>query len=419
MDTQFNKNNSKLRVGLYAFLILCITVWLSIFGGGILKQQAQVYAEGDDNLSGFAWSSNIGWISFNCTNTGTCTTSSYGVNVDDSQKDVGGTGDFLGYAWSSNIGWISFNRSDTGNPPGAPFNSGSGPIAQIDWSTGAMTGWVRALSADGNGWDGWIKLSGTATDGSSYGLSLNGNDFSGYAWGSDVVGWISFNCADAGICSTSNYKVSYNHVNLPPVAPPISINTYRGIQRLFDVVNEGASDPEGEPISIVSLSNPSEGNAVIIGTTGIGYTNTSGTDRQDSFTYTISDGSLTNTGTITVSYGYCGDSVRNGPEDCDGNSSISCSSIGPYTQGTAVCGISCSWDVTSCIATECADSIDNDSDGKVDASDPGCWSNPTDSNTYDPNDSSENNCGSGYCENSTGENRTTCPVDCKARLEEF
>src|SRR3989338_169857 len=58
----------------------------------------------NDNLSGFAWSSNTGWISFNSTNQGTG--ANYGVTV-------AKNGDMSGYAWSSNIGWISFEDGDT------------------------------------------------------------------------------------------------------------------------------------------------------------------------------------------------------------------------------------------------------------------------------------------------------------------
>ena len=54
-----------------------------------------------DNVSGYAWSGTIGWISFNCTDPGTCGLD-YGVSID------GGTGDFSGYAWSENVGWIDF-----------------------------------------------------------------------------------------------------------------------------------------------------------------------------------------------------------------------------------------------------------------------------------------------------------------------
>ncbi len=91
-----------------------------------------------------------------------------------------------------------------------------------------MTGWVKALSADGNGWDGWISLAGDGAtwNGSScvgandylgtnrcnYGVKLNliTGDFEGYAWGSDVVGWIDFNPAFGGVV--------YN--NPPPPPPP-------------------------------------------------------------------------------------------------------------------------------------------------------------------------------------------------------
>jgi len=70
----------------------------------------------DGILSGWAWSENFGWISFNCKTGGDdpinicCSQepppefcSDYSVTVATS------TGEFDGYAWSGNIGWISFN----------------------------------------------------------------------------------------------------------------------------------------------------------------------------------------------------------------------------------------------------------------------------------------------------------------------
>ncbi len=45
------------------------------------------------------------------------------------------------------------------------------------------------------GWDGWISLSGTATDGSSYGPVVNQSKnglLEGFAWGSTVIGWVKF-----------------------------------------------------------------------------------------------------------------------------------------------------------------------------------------------------------------------------------
>ncbi|KKN97178.1 hypothetical protein LCGC14_0161550 [marine sediment metagenome] len=121
----------------------------------------KVEADLNDNVSGFAWSENIGWISFNCFNDydgdgileSHCADagypSDYGVNVDL------GTGLFSGYAWSEHIGWITFN---SGELVGCPDGS---CLAQLDIATNEVSGWARAL-AYGDGWDGWIKLRGTA-----------------------------------------------------------------------------------------------------------------------------------------------------------------------------------------------------------------------------------------------------------------
>src|SRR3989344_2715153 len=63
-----------------------------------------------DNISGYAWEADgpssadiggTGWLSFSCISGGDCNTSNYGVNIDD-------FGDISGYAWSSNYGWIKF-----------------------------------------------------------------------------------------------------------------------------------------------------------------------------------------------------------------------------------------------------------------------------------------------------------------------
>jgi hypothetical protein len=125
-------------------------------------------------INGYAWSDNIGWISFNCTNTASCGTFNYGLSI-------AGDGTVSGYAWSDNIGWVSANSVDVAGCPSAPCTPA------LSATTGAMTGWLRAI-ANGGGWDGWISLSGAG-----YGpiLASNGT-FSGYAWGSDVVGWTSF-----------------------------------------------------------------------------------------------------------------------------------------------------------------------------------------------------------------------------------
>lgn len=166
-----------------------------------------------DNVAGFAWSGGadtagdgIGWISFNSTSDGSAT--SYGVNIDIA------TGNFSGNAWSENVGWFSFDRTKTGNPPLAPFNGGSGPIADIDTATGNVTGWMRAIAgcqddpaipatscssfnagAATGGWDGWVKLSDDTVgvwNGKGVKIDTATGKFSGHAWGGDVIGWVDF-----------------------------------------------------------------------------------------------------------------------------------------------------------------------------------------------------------------------------------
>jgi hypothetical protein len=197
------------------------------------------------DVSGYAWSENIGLISFNSSNTGASI--DYGVKVE------AGMGLFSGYAWSENIGWITFNQADlSGCPSGACE-------ARLDLNTYAVSGWARAYRAIaqegealGN-WDGWIKLNGI-----NYGVFLNTSsgppyEFEGWAYGGDdsqeeaTTGWISFNCSNTGVCGSSDYKVLTGiSLNSSPVASiecdPLSCEVfYRDIL----VFENQSSDPDG------------------------------------------------------------------------------------------------------------------------------------------------------------------------------
>lgn len=174
------------------------------------------------NVFGYAWSESFGWISFNSVNcdnnsngfidAGACggddaTTPivNYGVNVNF------GAGNLSGVAWSENAGWISFNWPDIGDGGASCPSDATGATCQprYDSVNNEFLGWARACSVfqtgcsgalksnfARGGWDGWISLNclnGDVCLGSNYKVSLDGADFVGWAWGSDVVGWISFN----------------------------------------------------------------------------------------------------------------------------------------------------------------------------------------------------------------------------------
>ena len=177
-----------------------------------------VLAVNEDNVGGFAWSENIGWISFNNETIdgvpGGGGAKDYGVGVNES------TGAMSGYAWSENIGWISFNAADVA---GCPLGTCAASVSTV--ASGGnyyLSGWARAIAArdeasNSGGWDGFIKLDG------SY-IGSNG-DFHGWMTGSadattGVVGWVnlnSTNCNGSNCVANASYKV-HTAVTFGPVA---------------------------------------------------------------------------------------------------------------------------------------------------------------------------------------------------------
>lgn len=142
-------------------------------------------------LSGYAWSdvpensqsiaNGAGWISF--------AGPGYGVSVDTV------TGRFSGYAWSEHYGWLSFNDgtvSGSNNLSGCPSGTCR---AEMNPSTGALSGWAKFLNGSPTGsYDGWVKL---GTYGATYNFGTQ--EFTGYAWGHDLVGWVSLRGATYGV----------------------------------------------------------------------------------------------------------------------------------------------------------------------------------------------------------------------------
>ena len=219
------------------------------------------------NLYGFAWSENLGWISFNSKN---CDTDgdgtmevgegtvgcppvgtiipAYGVYL-----PKGGTEQrfFKGYAWSANIGWIRFDPPDAASTDPLVTDCHNSPAYLL--SGNEAGGLVRACAGAANtdcsggansaagGWDGWICLQGVGAF--SYRVTLPApsyDEFRDWAWGGGgtstngtnaVVGWISFNCLNRGVCTAataeggpSNYKVTYEPENTAPTVSGMQLD---------------------------------------------------------------------------------------------------------------------------------------------------------------------------------------------------
>lgn len=179
------------------FTHICTAIFISLVFL-LLPSATQAFFTSDPvDLDGYAWSSNIGWISMNCATGGVngtniCGISNYKVTI---QTD----GSLTGYAWSNSIGWVRFGGLSN-------FPSGPGTVAtnaqliSVGSTNYELRGWVRACGGAASvsgctggpnptagGWDGWISLK---SNNHAVVFSAAGPVTNSYAWGSTVVGWI-------------------------------------------------------------------------------------------------------------------------------------------------------------------------------------------------------------------------------------
>ncbi len=176
------------------------------------------------NMSGWAWSSNIGWISVNCANTSSCAANGghdWGLTMN---PEVGGERAIVGYAWNEKIGWIKFDPEPAPAPDPA-YPTSDNTLAKktfLRTSDNRVLGWARACNvfatgcsgalksdADRGGWDGWISIGRTDSQNvaagsinqNPYGVRVTTNTsgsettyvFDHFAWGQTIIGWIDFN----------------------------------------------------------------------------------------------------------------------------------------------------------------------------------------------------------------------------------
>lgn len=168
----------KKKTIIFSIAILLAVSALFIFCSPVDRANAQTN-ENDGAVTGWMWSSNLGWIKADSNSTNP-------VKVDSS-------GQFSGYAWGSNVGWIDFNpvTTPTDNYPGEPRHG-------VKLAGDSVIGWARACSvfASGcsgalkpesarGGWYGWIKMINVVRNPENGGLN-------GFAWGDLNLGWLSF-----------------------------------------------------------------------------------------------------------------------------------------------------------------------------------------------------------------------------------
>jgi len=197
-------------------ILISLALFLSFFilGAGI-KAKAGV----SDNVTGWLWGGSedanlaapgipndgnetgAGWISMNGSN--------YGVNI------PSGEGNLSGYAWSENLGWIGFNPSDVSDCGGDPARRVGNELRGYARIMGIKQ---EMVNGNAGGWMGCISLRGT-----NYGVSIDPSSgkLSGYGWngennndpavGANVangIGWIDF--SRASIQTVKRLKICRN-----------------------------------------------------------------------------------------------------------------------------------------------------------------------------------------------------------------
>ena len=180
-------------------------------------------------LSGYAWSPNIGWISFSNNGSEGPPYHVYLLAPENGSafRYFGGLDGEPGYAWSPSLGWIKFDEHITENLDSGDVFPSSGKDAdaygaRVESGNEFVSGWARVcvvfvsgcsgpLETDEKrgGWDGWIKFSGSTNSGGTYQVKLNDGHYPAAfyhagdpAWGGSVIGWVSF-------CSPDSSTVSY------------------------------------------------------------------------------------------------------------------------------------------------------------------------------------------------------------------
>lgn len=169
-------------------ILFTMAIFIAVFAtASVIKIKAGT----GENVSGWSWGgseeapdtvingneSGVGWISSNnITGGGTV---NYGINIPNDGSPA------WGYAWSENIGWISFQPGDLVGCPQTPCNT-----RRVG---NDLIGWARIMSmpqagVNSGGWTGWVKMNGTAQDGTPYGVTVDPSTgkFNGYAWSGGV-----------------------------------------------------------------------------------------------------------------------------------------------------------------------------------------------------------------------------------------
>lgn len=109
----------------------------------------------------------------------------------------------------------------------------------------------------------------------------------------------TYTVSDGELTDVGTVNITVNAVNNSPIAGNDATSTDVNTAVNINVISND-SDIDGDSLSITEVSTPANGSAVVSSAGVVTYTPNSGFIGSDSFTYTITDGELSDTGTVDI-----------------------------------------------------------------------------------------------------------------------
>lgn len=145
-----------------------------------------------------------GWLKFNCAPEDCSTDWGVRVEMDPASSQYGM---LSGQAWSINYGWLSFDPTVVEScwlaNPSETLNSTAKAMLGSGSTKSPILGWGKFVAGDDNltdNWDGCVSFNGI-----EYGVFVDNTTgaLEGWAWGDEIVGWISFQTPECPECDTT------------------------------------------------------------------------------------------------------------------------------------------------------------------------------------------------------------------------
>jgi len=185
-----------------------------------------------------------------------------------------------------------------------PVNDAPDAVDDVTATTEGLTTTIAVLDNDSDPDGDSLEITGLSETTAGGTVSIDGETvvYTPAAIDATVTDSFTYTISDGDLEDTATVTVTVTPDNLRPIAEDDVAATTEGIPATIEVLAND-SDPENAPLTIEGVSTTTEGGTVSIDGETVVYTPPAvetGETITDTFTYTISDGDLTDSATVTV-----------------------------------------------------------------------------------------------------------------------